>query len=180
MLALLIAAVAAFPLGIGSWVYEDADGARTTITVSADEDPACLQASWSSAEVGDGYQWERWCEREGGSFVVAKAIRGRDLGTSPVMLLPSPFRRGASWTGELTMNGRSQGEATLAVGAVETVATKAGTFEAQRVEVGVPGARVVRWYAAGVGMVREATYLGDGDAATLLEDKRLVGRLARR
>ena len=87
------------------------------------------------------------------------------------------------WSDTLKASGAST-PLGFVVGDEEEIQTPAGSFQALPVRIqvgeivggGGAGGEIVRWYAEGVGLVREETYLAGEGGATLIEDKRLLER----
>ena len=161
------------------WEMEDAEGATTTIAVASTESlggRACYRVEWSAAwSDGDAYQSEGWCPTEEGVVVVYKGVGATRIDFDrPYLMLARPLEASTSWSDTLLANGNVLYALDAVVAGEEDVQTPAGDYRAIRVTLRVRGAEIDRWYARGVGMVREATYAVMGDERVLFEDKRLT------
>jgi hypothetical protein len=86
---------------------------------------------------------------------------GRVALDPPRPLLQQPLRAGSSWTWSGTVRGNVRVEESSEVFQSERIETPAGRFDAlkvvTRIEQGGARATKTSWYAAGVGLVRQAT-----------------------
>ena len=184
LLYLLVSAPSAFaqlqpgalPLPTGQWEFASADGGDTFITVT-EAGEGCLDAVWLASRDSDvpGMR-ERWCPSPDGVRVAGRGLgfRWTDVAT-PYVIAPYRGTDGDTWEAHVRPGSRGtvQGE----VGPVEPVETPSGRHHAQRVTMLSSSTRVVRWYAQGVGLVREEQALLNEDGEwDVYRDERLVGR----
>lgn len=162
---------AIMPLAPGrEWVYRDTTG-ETVIRVAALERFAgvdCYRLDWVGVVP---FQSEYWQVRGDGIYVVGRRVMDRVTRFDPPYLL---LRRGSvpgdSWEAE-ARSGAMADIFRYSVGAEEDVVTPAGRFRAFPVSERGKALAYRRWYAPGVGMVKETTTLPDGSP---LDEKLLV------
>jgi hypothetical protein len=125
---------------------------------------------WSTS--AGAYQSEKWFVDSDGLWVVGREVFGRDgVFLEPWLLLKSPLGVGETWMARLRLNFDGKiGEKRLSIRAAqeEQVQTLAGSFRALRVDFTEPSITYVRWYARGIGIVREDTI---GPGGRLLNSK---------
>lgn len=152
------------------WVYRDTTG-ETVIRVAARERFAgidCYRLDWVGVAP---FQSEYWQVKGEGIYVAARRVMDRVTRFEPPYLL---LRRGTlpgdSWEAE-ARSGAMADTLRYSVGAEEDVVTPAGRFRAFPVSERGRTVEYRRWYAPGVGMVKETTTLPDGSP---LDEKLLV------
>ncbi|MEM1116409.1 MAG: hypothetical protein AAF845_18350 [Bacteroidota bacterium] len=135
----------------------------------------CFRAAWSADWNGwRTYQSEAWCPTEAGVLIpYRETFLGRSSFDRPYVLLSRPLNPGDAWSDSVMVGGALSATLDISVGEEEQIETPAGSYRALPVSIQVNGGAIVRWYAKGVGMVRETTYLAEGDELALIEDKRL-------
>lgn len=165
--------VAAMPLNPGQeWVYRDTAG-ETVIRVAVRERFAgvdCYRLDWVGAAP---FQSEYWQVKSDGIYVVGRRVMDHVTRFStPYLLLRDGPVPGESWESAVSSDALTD---TLhySVGAEEEVTTPAGRFRAFPVSERSKTLEYRRWYARGVGMVKETTKLPDGSP---LDEKLLVHR----
>jgi len=163
--------VEAMPLKPGQkWVYRDTAG-ETVIRVAARERFAevdCFRIDWVGAAP---FQSEYWQVKGDGIYVVGRRVMDHvSRFATPYLLFRYRLVPGDSW--ETTVASETLTDTLrYSVGAEEEVTTPAGRFRAFPVSERGKTLEYRRWYARGVGMVKEATLLPDG---SLLDEKVLV------
>lgn len=162
---------AIMPLAPGrEWVYRDTTG-ETVIRVAAREPFAgidCYRLDWIGVAP---FQSEYWQVKGEGIYVAGRRVMDRVTRFDPPYLLlrrgPVPGER---WEAE-ARSGAMADTLRYSVGAEEDVVTPAGLFRAFPVSERGRTLEYRRWYAPGVGMVKETTTLPDGSP---LDEKLLV------
>lgn len=162
---------AVMPLALGrEWVYRDSAG-ETTIRVAGRELFAgldCYRLDWVGVIP---YQSEYWQVRGDGIYVVGRRVMDRlTRFATPYLLLRHAPVPGESWEAAVSSDSLMD-TFRYSVGAEEEVVTPAGSFRALPVSVRGKTLEYRRWYAPGVGMVKETTALPDGSP---LDEKLLV------
>ena len=150
------AATEFFPLAVGNWWVYAGDGTKLRMTVQDVVEGSFLLVS----EVNDFPVQREYYVVEGEDIIALR--RDNPMGSynlePPQVFLQGPMVPGSQWTWEGEVAGL-RARTTFTVLEPETVETPAGTFEALPVVVsGVIDGEdllLVRWFAAGVGMVRE-------------------------
>ena len=162
------------PVAAGTgWVLADEAG-QVGIRVGVREMFAgqdCYRVEWITGP--STYQSEYWSLREDGIWVVGRKVLGRELVFErPYLLLGRTPRVGDKWKATLTVGQRSE-NVEVSVGPEEAITTPAGKFQAIRVTLQGRLLAYRRWYARGVGLVREEPVLGEGAAGERLNLKNL-------
>jgi len=165
---------AVFPVTAGSeWVFRDTTG-ETSIRVAAREPFAgidCYRVDWTGVVP---FQSEYWQVKGDGIYVVGRRVMGRvSRFATPYLLLRHKLIAGDSWDASVSSESFSE-TLKFTVGGDEEVATPAGRFRATPVTVRGKAIVYRRWYAKGVGLVREETLLPDGCP---LDEKKLIRRV---
>lgn len=150
-----------FPLTAGTeWVYRTSVGQDLVVRASGASQVggiACLMLE----SMVNGAVTQRECyRREGGTlYVHVRIYPGGDIMLTPpqpMLVLPPTMGRGWSWNGKA---GLTPARVTMQWAKMEQVTTAAGTFAAAQLYLeGIVGEERVqswRWFAPGVGMVRE-------------------------
>ena len=166
------------PVAAGTgWVLED-EGGEVGIRVSVRETFAgqdCYRVEWITGPTT--YQSEDRSLREDGIWVVGRKVLGRELVFErPYLLLKRTLRVGDKWAATLTVGQRSE-NVEVSVGPEEEITAPAGKFQAIRVTLQGRVLAYRRWYARGVGLVREEPVLGEaaaGERVNLKSLKRLL------
>ncbi len=177
-LIVLLAQESHLPLEVGQgWVLKDKKG-EVTIRVAAAEkfaDRDCFRVDWETD--GKAYQSEFWAKSPEGILAVGRRFAGRDLAFSkPYLLLRDPLKAGDSWTASIVMGAAKQ-DLQMTVGPEEEVAVPAGKYRAMRVVFKGDAVEYRRWYARGVGLVREDVLAVVKGELRVLGEKTLVRRL---
>jgi len=159
------------PLTLGSeWVFRDTTG-ETTVSVAARELFAgidCYRVDWIGVVP---FQSEYWWVRPDGVYVVGRRVMDQVIRfATPYLLIRYGLAPGESWEAPVS-SGTVTETLRYSVGAGEEVSTPAGMFRALPVTVRGKALTYRRWYARGIGMVKETTSLPDG---SLLDEKVLV------
>lgn len=162
---------AIMPLALGrEWVYRDTAG-ETIIRVAARERFAgvdCYRLDWVGVAP---FQSEYWQVHDGGISVVGRRVMDRVTRfAAPYLLLRNGTGAGENWESAVSSDMFTD-SLRMAVGAEEEVATPAGRFRALPVTVRGKTLMYRRWYAPGVGMVKETTALPGGSP---LDEKVLI------
>ncbi|OUM93360.1 MAG: hypothetical protein BAA04_05520 [Firmicutes bacterium ZCTH02-B6] len=159
-----------FPLADGNWWSYTGSGLELTMAVEATGAGEFLintvingfvvQREYYTYEGDDAIALRR--EFPQGSFALEP----------PQVFLKAPFAPGRQWTWEGRVAGQTA-RMTFVVLEPETVETPAGTFEALPVAVDgvVDGEEVhtMRWFASGVGMIREQAQVAQGEQVILID-----------
>ncbi len=167
------------------WVYMDEAGVEVTIRAAFQQEIAglpCYRMERSAPDIMDGapYQTEFWCLSEEGVYLVARSMFGRrTIFPDPPLLIYRPLSDGIHWE-NITGEGVLTDTSTFVVEGWENVTTPAGTFDAVLIaaypSVGLV-TKIERWYALGVGIVRERSHVGEGENQQVSADKKLVRRI---
>jgi hypothetical protein len=144
------------PVAIGTgWVLDDKDG-ELGIRISIRQTFAgqeCYRVDWMVDFLV--FQSEYWSVREDGIWVVGRRDReGVKSFDAPFQLLKRQSAPGDKWAATVKLGPLSENY-TVVVGAEEDVTTPAGTFRATLVIVTRDVNSHARWFARGVGLVRE-------------------------
>lgn len=152
------------------WVYvntEDDRGVEYALYVSEKrtlEGTTCFAVQHSQTDALDGepHTEDLWClDPDGVTWASHTSLVGEyTMDSASHTLLSADLSPGIAWAGKeypaLGLN-----DTVVTVEGTEAVTTPAGTFEAIKVAIKIRGGRpalVERWYARGVGMVRERTH----------------------
>ena len=182
-----------FPLDRGhTWTYDAWRGRRhwkvTHVAKGGDRRSLAL--------FGDIDFFFTYGDVEGVGTDVAKSIYPRPAGAThllyfdafywsthfdpPLPMLPEGLAIGSGWTwkGQVEVEGKATADsvATLVAERIESITTPAGTFDALRIRQTheTPRLEIVRWFATGVGLVREEQVLRLGDDKELRRGVALV------
>lgn len=162
---------AVLPLRPGSeWVYRDTTG-ETTIRVASRELFAGIDSyrvDWTGVVP---FQSEYWQVKPDGVYVVGRRVMDQVINFErPYLLLRQNLTPGKNWEAPVSSESLTE-TLRYSVGTEEEVSTPAGNFRALPVSVRGKALAYRRWYARGVGMVKEITSLPDG---SILDEKVLV------
>ncbi len=149
------------PVAVGTgWVLKDALG-EFAIRVTARETVTgrdCYRVDWIQGD--RAYQSEYWFLDGDGIRVAGRRVLGvKTEFTVPYLLVKRVLTPGDTWDASMSVQGREM-KVTVAVGAVSEVSTIAGGFRAVPITLSSNAMHYVRWYAQGVGLVREDVLLG--------------------
>lgn len=144
-----------FPVKTGSkWVYV-AHGHESTVTVEGTEKKGDQELTVLRREAGDKSVKEFYAVTEKGVYFVPQG-----LDDNPVPRLKFGTKKGDTWTWK-----HEQQEGTYENQGEEEIEVPAGKFKAIKIHVtakaGENEYEVTRWYASGVGVVKEETFRDD-------------------
>ncbi|HEV8339000.1 MAG TPA: hypothetical protein VGR25_05005 [bacterium] len=168
-----------FPLTSGTeWVYRTSVGQDLIVRASGTTQVGGIACQILESMI-NGVVTQRECyRREGGTlYVHVRIYPGGDIMLSPpqpMLVLPPTLGRGWSWNGKA---GATPARVAMQWAKMEQVTTAAGTFAAAQLYLeGVVGEERVqswRWFAPGVGMVREDSIAtSDGGSVRIVAELR--------
>lgn len=166
-----------FPLKEGNmWVYGVKAGSNTNldkyfIVVSGKENVngtecfVCEGGIYKGDDEKKVAQWEYYTISDDGLFAIKRAYRNKTLFTNfdpPEPMLKFPLEKGKKWKWHGKIFKNTSGKFDFEVIGEEEIITPAGTFKATRVDMkgtASDGSSVEssKWYAEGVGVVKEET-----------------------
>jgi len=163
-----------FPLAVGNWWAYTGEGVEFRMTVQD-----VVEGQFLIVSEVNGFPVQREYYAPEGEDVIAlrREIPAGSFDLDPPQVfLRAPMAPGNRWSWEGSVAGQRM-RMTFTIMEPETVETPAGTFEA--LPLVVTGSsdgevlRLVRWFVAGVGMVRERAQVTEGSQSFLV-DMRLV------
>lgn len=153
---------AVLPIAVGTgWVLED-DMGEVGIRIGGRQEVNgldCYRVDWVDAMLNGVYQSELWAVKEDGVYAVGRSVLGRSLPfEKPYRLLGRTPVAGEKWDAVVATAIRTE-PLKFSVGAEEEVKTPAGTFKAIPVTLEGDVVVITRWFARGIGLVREQSNL---------------------
>ena len=144
------------PISVGTgWILEEGND-QVSIRISGRETfggQDCYRVDWIDGPLV--YQTEYWSVREDGVWVVGRRVLKREfVFQTPYRLVPRKAVTGERWTANVVAGSLSE-QFGIIVGPEEEVTTPSGRFRAVRINVEGLVIAYRRWYARGVGLVRE-------------------------
>ena len=168
------------PLEIGAvWELRDASGhfqivVRDKVLIN---DKEHYRVDWVDDTLGGRYQSEFWISTSDGIYVGGRQVGGQLLMfEKPYLLLKHRPTVGEQWKANIRNPAYSD---TLAfvIEKRETITTDIGELEAIKVVLTGRALRIIRWYSAGVGLVKEASFKKGKDGFVLFNEKVLTRRI---